>query len=480
MSDFQDLDLHDFLLKAIHELGYTEPTSIQQAVIPEILAGKDVMAKAVTGSGKTAAFSLPALHLLFENPNKTILVMVPTRELALQVCTEMQKFSKHLGITPVAIYGGEAHVNQFKRLKNDNRVVVGTPGRLLDLFESGGLKKFSPQIVVLDEADEMLNMGFLDDIQSIFGYLPKERQTLLFSATLSTQIKKIAQQFQKDPTLCDVTTAKESHKDIHQIYYLVDDKERKSALIHTLKYHIPVKSIVFCNTKRLVEQLSADLAKTGLFVLSLHGDMTQKDRQNSIEYFRKSDNTVLVATDVAGRGIDVSDVTHVFNFDLPQSPDCYTHRIGRTGRMGNKGTAITFLAPNKIHELKRILAGKVTDIKFTNMPTSEEINLRQQKVLTDALSKEAIHENAAVILASFQKEHSLEDISLRLISLYWRKAGLSKNKNFATPERPTKRGNRSEERQSGRRKEFAGGGGGGGRFSPSSDRKGSKKRFRRV
>lgn len=476
MATFEDFNLHDFLVQAIHELGYSEPTAIQSAVIPEIIAGKDVIAKAQTGSGKTAAFALPALNLLYENPEKTILVLVPTRELALQVCTEMQKFSKHLDITPTAIYGGEAHSNQFKRLKHDNRVIVGTPGRLLDLFESGGLKKFSPQMVILDEADEMLNMGFLDDIQAIFSFLPKERQTLLFSATLSNPIKKIASQFQTDPILCDVTAAKESHKDIHQIYHLIEDRDRKAALIHTLKFHIPVKSIVFCNTKRLVEQLSADLAKTGFFVLSLHGDMSQKDRQNSIDYFRKSDNTILVATDVAGRGIDVADVTHVFNYDLPLSPDCYTHRIGRTGRMGSKGTAITFLSSHQVSGLKRILSGKVAEIKFTPMPTPDEINQRQQRVLTDLITKEAIHENAPAILASFQQLHSLEDISLRLISLYWRKAGLSKNKNFAQAAKPaTKRGKRSPENQA-RRKEF------GHKFSDRKgpfDRKGSGKSFDR-
>jgi len=490
MTNFEEFNLHDSLLQAVHDLGYASPTPIQEAVIPHILAGKDVIAKAQTGSGKTAAFSLPALNLLTENPDKTILILTPTRELALQVCTELQKFSKHLDLTPSAVYGGEALSNQLRRLKKDNRVIVGTPGRLLDLFRSGHLRKFSPKLVVLDEADEMLNMGFLEDIQSIFSFLPSDRQTLLFSATISNQIKKIANNFQTDPLTCDVANSKQAHKDIHQIYHLIDERDRKDALIHMLKYHIPTKSIVFCNTKRQVEQLSKDLAKSGFFILSLHGDMTQKDRQNSIDYFRKSENTVLVATDVAGRGIDVADISHVFNVDLPTSSDGYTHRIGRTGRMGNKGTAVTFLSPHQISGLKRILSGKVAEIKFTEMPTAAEINSRQQKVFSQTLTKEAIHENASAILTGLQDALSLEEITLRLISLYWRKAGLSKNKNFAPPSKPTKRGKRSNERFSERkrrsdrfserkttRNKFSAKKANGDKFS---DRKGSKKRFRKV
>lgn len=433
MSTFHSFGLPQEILRVIEEVGFVSPTAIQETVIPHIMLGKDVIAKAQTGSGKTAAFCLPALHLMKQLEDQKILVLVPTRELALQVCKEMSLFSKYLKIDPVAVYGGEPIPQQLKRLKNDQRIIVGTPGRLLDLLRSKRLRDFLPSIVVLDEADEMLNMGFLEDIQSIFSFLPTERQTLLFSATISSEIRKISTQFLKNPVSCDQSSQKIAHADIHQFCYLVPDRERKFALFQVLQFHNPVKSIVFCNTKRQVDELSLELAHQGFSTLCLHGDMTQKDREHSIEQFRRAKTKILVATDVAGRGINVTDVTHVFNYELPSSPDAYTHRIGRTGRIGRKGSAITFLSPKQVQGFKRYLP-KDSDVQVRNLPSFDEMKLEQQKRFKDTLGQESLHKEAKTILVELQKEHSLEEISLRLISRYWRKeVGVASEKWIASP-----------------------------------------------
>jgi len=421
IKTFESLPLNPELLKAIQEVGYLNPTPIQSSAIPSILEGKDIAAKAQTGSGKTAAFGLPSLNLISKSPDAQILILTPTRELALQVCEEMKKFSKYLNVAPVAIYGGEPMGKQLKQLKKDNRIIVGTPGRLLDLFRSNHLNDFSPSIVVLDEGDEMLNMGFFEDIQSIFSFLPQKRQTLLFSATLSSRIQKISKKFLKDPLVIDLSTKEKEHKDIHQIYYLIPNRKRKHALIHTLQYHLPQKAVIFCNTKKEVEELSSDLITLGFPIVSLQGDMSQKERQNSIDKFRTSSDKILVATDVAARGIDVSDVSYVFNYDLPYSSDSFTHRVGRTGRMGNKGTAITLIALNQKYLVKKILLKRDSEINFTSLPTKSELRSVLEKRFADQLKQEPIHEDTEKLLLALKKEHSLEDIAKCLISKHLQK-----------------------------------------------------------
>lgn len=419
--NFEKFSFNNNLKKAISDIGYEKPTPIQSEVIPQILEGFDVIAKAQTGSGKTAAFSLPALELLSKNPNKTILVITPTRELAMQVCHEMKLFSQHMKLSPAVIYGGEPIHKQIKRLKEDSRVIVGTPGRLLDLFQSGKLKNFHPQLVVLDEADEMLNMGFLEDIQEIFEFLPSEKQILLFSATLPPQIKTIAKNFLNDPVLIDQSQKDLSHEDIEQIYYLVAHKEKPQALTQILQYETPQKAIVFCNTKKQVDELFTSLTNAGLSALCLHGDMSQADRKKSIDRFRLGKEGLLIATDVAGRGINVTDVSHVFNFELPNSSESYTHRIGRTGRMGKKGVAITLVSPKQVQVLKRFLKTKASNIKFKELPSFEQIKYKHQKKFTETINKESIHNDAKDILQDLKESYDLEAISLKLISRYYRK-----------------------------------------------------------
>ena len=456
-TSFGEFPFNEDLKKSISDVGYENATPIQEDVIPQILDGHDVIAKAQTGSGKTAAFSLPALELLSRNPDKTILVITPTRELAMQVCHELMLFSKHMGITPAVIYGGESMHLQLKRLKKDNRVIVGTPGRLLDLFQSGKLKNFNPQLAVLDEADEMLNMGFLEDIQKIFTFLPEDKQTLLFSATLPPQIKKVAKQILIEPVLIDHAKKDEAHEDIHQIYHLVAHKERAQALIQILQYQMPQKAIVFCNTKKQVDELFTSLTNVGFSTLCLHGDMSQADRKKSIDRFRKSKNSLLIATDVAGRGINVTDITHVFNFELPYSPECYTHRIGRTGRMGKKGTAITLVSPKQVHVVKKFLKTKASNIKFSDLPSFEQIKYRHQKRFTETIHEESIHSDAEQILNDLKESHKLEEISLRLISRYFRKEVVIKPEkltaittdNLSGDDRSKRRGRRDRDRRFG-------------------------------
>lgn len=451
-NSFSQFAFNEVLLKAIEKTGYATPTSIQNDVIPSILAGKDVIAKSQTGTGKTAAFCLPALQLLIDNPDKTILILAPTRELALQVCNEMQLFSTYFGITPTAIYGGEAMSRQLHRLKEDSRIIVGTPGRLLDLYRSKYLKNFHPQLVVLDEADEMLNMGFLEDIQSIFSFVPEVRQTLLFSATISPQIKKISRQFLQDPLMFEQAGTRHNH-DIDQLCYLVSDRQRKLALLHLIKFHSPTKSIVFCNTKRQVEELSSELSNLGLSVLCLHGDMTQRDRLHSIDTFRKSPSKILIATDVAGRGIHVNDISHVFNYEIPNSMDGYTHRIGRTGRMGNKGIAITLVAPKEMNSFRRLLDPKSKQVQFSPLPSFEEIKLQQNKKYTESIKQRDIHVEAKQILSLIQEECSLEEIALKLISEHLEKeAALSVEKLYSPQPEVRERRERRREKDFGHRK----------------------------
>ncbi len=415
MQTFDQLNLHPSILKTIQKIGFTTPTPIQESVIPAIIEGRDVIAKAKTGSGKTAAFSLPALQLLIEDPTKKILIVTPTRELALQVAEEFTNFGRGNQIGAVAVYGGESVSLQLKRLRKDTRAIVGTPGRLLDLFRSKSITHFAPTIAVLDEADEMLNMGFLEDIQAIFSFLPKNRQTLLFSATMPAPIRELADQFLKDPVVSTQTAPQE---DIEQVYHLVNHKQRVQALSRLMKFYNPSKALIFCNTKKQVDELSQEINHPG--VMRLHGDMAQKERLSVIDAFKKNGQAVLIATDVAGRGINVVDISHVFNFELPFSLESYTHRIGRTGRAGKKGTAVTLMTPKEAHLIKKLLRKDPKKHPLLPIPSVEDIRLKQTENFVQTLQSEEVRPLAKHLLSSLEKEMSLEDICLKLLSKYFR------------------------------------------------------------
>ena len=357
---FESLNLDNALLRAIEESGYTTPTAIQAQAIPVVTAGHDLMASAQTGTGKTAAFMLPALNLLatpheLKSRGPRILVLVPTRELAAQVNEAARKYGKFIRARTVSIVGGMPYPLQNKLLSQPLDILVATPGRLLDHMERGRIDLSRLQMLVLDEADRMLDMGFLPDVERICEQLTAERQTLLFSATLDGDIARIAKQILKNPKTIQVATQKEKHANIEQRLHYVDDMTHKNKLLEHLLIAPEVNQvIIFTSTKRHCDVLAEDLYAAGHKTAALHGDMTQGARNRTLTKLRQGDVKVLVATDVAARGIDVQGISHVINYDLPKFAEDYVHRIGRTGRAGNTGIAISFASNMDRHILRKI------------------------------------------------------------------------------------------------------------------------------
>ena len=357
---FESLNLHPLILRAIEESGYTNATPIQAQAIPEVMAGHDLMASAQTGTGKTAAFSLPALNLLAtphasKSRGPRILVLVPTRELAAQVNEAARKYGKFIRARTVSIVGGMPYPLQNKLLSQPLDILVATPGRLLDHMERGRIDMSRLQMLILDEADRMLDMGFMPDVERICASLPAERQTLLFSATLDGNIGRIAHQILRNPKTIQIATQTEKHENIEQRLHFVDDMTHKNKLLEHLLIAPEVNQvIVFTSTKRHADLLAEDLYAAGHKTAALHGDMTQGARNRTLTKLRHGDVKVLVATDVAARGIDVAGITHVINYDLPKFAEDYVHRIGRTGRAGNTGIAISFASNMDRHQVRKI------------------------------------------------------------------------------------------------------------------------------
>ena len=358
---FEDLNLHPSIIKAIHDAGYTTPTPIQKQAIPELLSGHDVMASAQTGTGKTAAFMLPALHLLaapatIPSRGPRVLVLTPTRELALQVSDAAKKYGKYLSRTKViSILGGMPYPLQNKLLSQPVDILVATPGRLIDHIQRGRIDFKRLEMLVLDEADRMLDMGFIDDVESIAAATPATRQTLLFSATLDGAIDKVAAKLLKSPKRIQVASQKARLDNIEQRLHYVDDMSHKNRLLnHVLRDEALKQAIVFTATKRDADTLADNLYAQGYAAAALHGDMNQRERTRTLTKLRSGGLRVLVATDVAARGIDVADITHVINFDLPKFAEDYVHRIGRTGRAGAAGIAVSFASSRDSAHLTKI------------------------------------------------------------------------------------------------------------------------------
>ena len=358
---FENLNLHPSIIQAITEAGYTEPTPIQQQAIPELLAGHDIMASAQTGTGKTAAFMLPALHLLATPPKERgkgprVLILTPTRELALQVSEAATKYGKHLARTKVvSILGGMPYPLQNKLLSQPVDILVATPGRLIDHIQRGRINFSRLEMLVLDEADRMLDMGFIDDVETIASATPANRQTLLFSATLDNAIDKIASRLLKSPKRIQIATQKAKLDNIEQRLHYTDDLSHKNKLLdHVLRDETLKQAIIFTATKRDADTLADNLSAQGFDAGALHGDMNQRERTRTLNKLRRGGLRVLVATDVAARGIDVAGITHVVNFDLPKFAEDYVHRIGRTGRAGASGIAISFASGKDGVHLKKI------------------------------------------------------------------------------------------------------------------------------
>ncbi|WIV20644.1 DEAD/DEAH box helicase [Paenibacillus polygoni] len=386
MTTFSEFNLEPKVLQAITELGFEEATPIQSKSIPLALGGSDLIGQAQTGTGKTAAFGIPLISKIDRADEKIrALIMAPTRELAIQVAEEIEKLSRFKGIRTLPIYGGQDIVRQIRALKKKPQVIIGTPGRLLDHINRKTIKLEDVQTVVLDEADEMLDMGFMEDIQSILKQVPDERQTMLFSATMPPNIQKLAQQFLKNPEHVSVIPKQVSAPLIDQSYIEVPERQKFDALSRLLDMESPELAIVFGRTKRRVDELAEALQKRGYSADGLHGDLSQNQRDAVMRKFRDGSIDVLVATDVAARGLDVSGVTHVVNFDLPQDPESYVHRIGRTGRAGKEGAAYSFVTPREIDHLHFIERVTRHRIPRKPLPTLAEAIEGKQRVTAERL-----------------------------------------------------------------------------------------------
>jgi len=430
---FEELGLKPQLLKSIKEAGFTAPSPIQAQAIPVILAGKDIVGQAHTGTGKTAAFSLPALNNMKLDGSVELLVITPTRELATQVSDEIFKYGRNLGVKTVTVYGGSSYKRQLDLISRGASVVVATPGRMLDILKKGMLTDFKPSMVVLDEADEMLDMGFLDDINEIFSYLPTDRQTLLFSATMPQPIKTLANRILKDPVFISITKGETTNADIEQLYYVIDEHERDDAIIRLMDSEDTKKSVVFCRTKSEVDRLSNVLSNAGYLANGLHGDMEQRQRENVIKGFKNNSVQVLVATDVAARGIHVNNISHVFNYHIPFDPESYVHRIGRTGRAGTKGKAITLLTPLEFKELQRIKQKVGTSMEHAYVPSKNDLRQTNIENIVKNIEDQKIYDEAHKILDRLKEDIDEETIMFKLISMILDKQDIKGPSNIGIP-----------------------------------------------
>jgi ATP-dependent RNA helicase DeaD len=386
LTTFSDLNLEPKVLRAITELGFEEPTPIQLQTIPVAMTGRDLIGQAQTGTGKTAAFSIPLIQKISTETDKiSALIMAPTRELAIQVAEEISKLVKYKGLRSLAIYGGQEISKQIRGLKNRPQIIIGTPGRLLDHIKRKTIRLDDVQTVILDEADEMLDMGFMEDIQSILSLVPEERQTMLFSATMPPNIQKLAQQFLRNPEHVAVASKEVTSPNIEQAYIELHERQKFDALSRLIDMENPDLAIIFGRTKRRVDELAEALQRRGYPAEGLHGDLSQNQRDAVMRKFRDGSIDVLVATDVAARGLDVSGVTHVVNFDLPQDPESYVHRIGRTGRAGKEGKAWTFVTPRELDHLH--LIERITKHRIVKrpLPSLAEAIEGKQKLMADRI-----------------------------------------------------------------------------------------------
>ena len=384
---FEEMCLDTRIMRAIAEMGFEQPSPIQAQSIPIAVEGKDMIGQARTGTGKTASFGIPMLQRI--NPkdkNLQAIVLCPTRELAIQSANEIRKLAKFLhGIKVLPIYGGQEISKQIRSLKGGVQIVIGTPGRVMDHLRRHTLKPQTVDIVVLDEADEMLNMGFREDIETILGQLPEERQTMLFSATMPKPILEIAKRYLHEQEIVKVIQKELTVPKIEQYYYEVNPRKKNEVLSRLLDMYDPSLSLVFCNTKRKVDELVADLKGRGYFAEGLHGDMKQSQRDRVMNGFRNGRTDILVATDVAARGIDVDDVEAVFNYDVPQDDEYYVHRIGRTGRAGREGRAFTLVVGKEIYKLKDIQRYCKTKIRRQPIPSVNDVAaIKVEKLLEQA------------------------------------------------------------------------------------------------
>ncbi|KRG16206.1 degradosome RNA helicase CshA [Lederbergia galactosidilytica] len=476
MTKFADLNISPALLKAVNRMGFEEATPIQAKTIPLSMQGKDLIGQAQTGTGKTAAFGIPLIEKIdVRSSHVQGIIIAPTRELAIQVSEELFKIGKDARARVLAVYGGSDIQRQIRALKKGPHIIVGTPGRILDHIKRKTLKLDQVHTLVLDEADEMLNMGFIDDIESILESVPDERQTLLFSATMPTPIRKIAERFMKSPETVRVEAKEMTVPLIEQYFVKVHEREKFDVLARLIDVQSPELAIVFGRTKRRVDELSNALTLRGYAAEGIHGDLSQAKRLSVLRKFKEGKIDVLVATDVAARGLDISGVTHVYNYDIPQDPESYVHRIGRTGRAGKEGMAITFVSPREMGYLRIVEQTTKKRMQPMRPPTWDEALEGQQRMtmekIEEVIKEGNLDEYKAVaneLLTEYQDAVTIVAAALKTIT-----KEPDKTPVHITEERPLPS----------KRDSYRGGGGGGNRNrrgkSSSQSYKGNRKPQRR-
>lgn len=426
---FGSLGLHQALVGAATALGYEEPTAIQREAIPPLVQGRDVLGQAATGTGKTAAFALPMLHRIgiveeTEGPRPVRgLILVPTRELAMQVAEAVHKYGRSLGTRVLPIYGGQSMQQQLRALRRGVDIVVATPGRALDHIQRGTLGLDAVESLVLDEADEMLDLGFTEEIEAIVAAVPAQRQTALFSATVAPRIRTIAKRYLHDPvhvTIASQTSASGKATAIREVAYAVQRAHKAAALGRVIDMEAPTSAIIFCRTRTEVDELTQTLGGHGYQAEAIHGGLSQEQRDRVLRRFREGTSEILVATDVAARGLDIEHLSHVVNYDVPSSPDAYVHRIGRTGRAGRKGVAITLVEAREHRLLRNIEQHTKRKIRVESVPTVLDLRTRRLELtrvaLEDALAGGDL-ERYRVVVESLSLEHDVLDLAAAAVKL---------------------------------------------------------------
>ncbi|MGN0280849.1 MAG: DEAD/DEAH box helicase [Prevotella sp.] len=458
MKTFEELGVSEEIRRAIEELGFENPMPVQEEVIPYLLGNRnDVIALAQTGTGKTAAFGIPILQRIDAKSRETqALVLSPTRELCLQIADDLKDFSKYMkGINIVPVYGGTSIENQIHALRHGAQIIVATPGRLIDLMNRGKAKLENVNNVVLDEADEMLNMGFSDSINEIFEGVPEDRNTLLFSATMSKEIEKIAKNYLREYKEIVVGSRNEGAENVNHIYYLVNAKDKYLALKRIVDFNPKIFGIIFCRTKRDTQEIADKLIHDGYNAESLHGDLSQQQRDLTMQKFRQHLTQLLVATDVAARGLDVDDLTHVINFGLPDDIESYTHRSGRTGRAGKKGTSISILHTREKHKMRAIEKEIGKSFVEGEIPSPKEICKKQLYKVMDQIVKTDVNDEEIDPFMKDIKRYfefmDKEDLIKKIVSMEFGKF-LAYYADAPEIEKPTTKSSRSDRNEKGDRK----------------------------
>jgi ATP-dependent RNA helicase DeaD len=457
---FGILGLHHALVSAANALGYEEPTAIQREAIPPLLQGRDALGQAATGTGKTAAFALPMLHRIGEVEEKEGarpvrgLILVPTRELAMQVAEAVHKYGRSLGTRVLPIYGGQSMQQQLRALRRGVDIVVATPGRALDHIQRGTLDLKAVEFLVLDEADEMLDLGFTEELEAIVAAVPAKRQTALFSATVAPRIRTIAKRYLSDPvhvTIATQTATSGKTFAIREVAYVVQRAHKAAALGRVIDMEAPTSAIIFCRTRTEVDELTQTLGGHGYQAEAIHGGLSQEQRDRVLRRFREGTSEILVATDVAARGLDIEHLSHVVNYDVPSSPDAYVHRIGRTGRAGRKGVAITLVEAREHRLLRNIEQHTKRKIRVEQVPTVLDLRTRRLELtrtaLADALASGDL-ERYRVVVESLAVEHDVLDIAAAAVKLADRRDGEAEDVEIpVAPALPTGKAQRSAPRE---------------------------------